>query len=59
VFGCPPGSGIREDSKFVVDIINLLKTNSDIINNFNEIPRVYNKVKPTDCKLEIATSNLA
>ena len=42
VFGCPPGEGIKENSKFVLDIIKLLNNNSDVINNFNEIPKVYN-----------------
>lgn len=59
IYGCRQGEGIRADSKFVKDIIDLFRDNSDIKENYVDIPMVYNQVKPTDCNLELATSNLA
>ena len=29
------------------------------MDNYLDIPKVYNQAKPTDCRFEIATSNLA
>jgi len=58
-YGSTQGSGIKADSKFVKDIINLFRDNSDITGNYVDIPMVYNQVKPTDCNLEISFSNLA
>jgi len=50
---------VRNNTKFVLDVINLFRANADITGNYIDIPKVYNQAKPTDCSFEIATSNLA
>jgi len=59
VFGCSPGLGIKSDSKYTLDIAKLFNNNAHAIYNSIILPKVFNQVKPTDCMLEIATSNLA
>ena len=59
VYGCDPGAGVNAKTKFAEDIIRVFRVNSDISDNYIDIPRVFSQVKTTDCKLEIATSNLA
>ena len=41
------------------DLISLFRANAHIMDNYLDIPKVYNQAKPTDCRFEIATSNLA
>jgi hypothetical protein len=43
----------------VVDIVNLFRANAHIKNNYIDIPKVFNQVKPSDCSFESKTSNLA
>jgi len=58
LWGSKPAEGIKKDSKFAKDIINLFRDNFDLKSNYIDIPKVYNQAKPTDCNFEIVTSNL-
>lgn len=59
IYGSKQKSGIKANSKFVSDIINLYRDNADITGNYVDVPVVYNQVKRTDCNFEVAASNLA
>jgi hypothetical protein len=50
---------VRNNTKFVLDVMKVFRANADVAGNYIDIPKVYNQAKPTDCSFEIATSNLA
>jgi hypothetical protein len=41
LWGCKPGFGIDQDSKFSQDEIDLFRENSDVKYNYIDIPKVY------------------
>lgn len=51
-FGCQPGVGVIGNTKFVQDLIAVIKDNVHIDSGTVEFPKVLMKVKPTDAKFE-------